>query len=55
MESLWITLKCDWLSIHMAAASRNGEGVGDLPKPLVVLEIEIFPFSTIKPNDYNVF
>ncbi len=55
MESLWITLKYDWLSMHMAAASRNGEGVGDLPKPLVVSEIDIFPFSTIKPNDYNVF
>ncbi len=55
MELLWITLKCDWLSIHMAPASRNSEGVGDLPKPLVVLEIDIFPFSTIKPNDYNVF
>ncbi len=55
MEPLWITLKCDWLSMHMAEASRNGEGVGDLSKPLVVLEINIFPFSTIKPNDNNVF
>ncbi len=55
MESLWINLKCDWLAMHMAAASRNGEGVGDLPKPLVVLEIDISPFSRIKPNDYNVF
>ncbi len=55
MESLWITLKCDWLSMHMAAASRNCEGVGDLSKPLVVLEIDIFPISTIKPIDYNVF
>ncbi len=43
------------INAYMAAASRNGEGVGDLPKPLVVLEIDIFPISTIKPNDYNVF
>ncbi len=55
MESLCITLKCDWLSMHMAAASRDDEGVGDLPKSLIVLEIDIFPFSTIWPNDNNVF
>ncbi len=44
MESLWIIVKCHRLSMHMAAASRNGEGVGDLPKPLVVLEIDL-PFQ----------